>query len=161
YMGGYHWTEIVINRWLIYFFAGFVIFVPILSLHFYLVFPRLNPVFVLYRRTVLALLYGFPTAYLVGLLASLGWLRRVRHVHGPELESALRLVRNLALGYVGLSFLVFGLCLWCLARSFRVARNTTERNQVRWILLASLLATLFIVYLLVQACIDPTNLGLD
>ena len=44
YMGGYHWTEIVVEPALIYPFAAFAVFVPVVSLHFYLVFPRTNPV---------------------------------------------------------------------------------------------------------------------
>ncbi len=40
YMGGYHWTEIVVEPALIYRFAAFAALVPVVSLHFYLVFPR-------------------------------------------------------------------------------------------------------------------------
>src|SRR5262249_16296430 len=65
YMGGYHWTEIVVLPQLIYPFALFAVFVPIVSLHFYLVFPRENPVLTRYRRTVLGALYGVPTCYLL------------------------------------------------------------------------------------------------
>ena len=39
YVGGYHWTEIVVEPVLIYLFAVFALFVPVVSLHFYLVFP--------------------------------------------------------------------------------------------------------------------------
>ena len=52
-MGGYHWTEIVVEPVLIYLFAVFAVFVPVVSLHFYLVFPRINPIFERHRRAVL------------------------------------------------------------------------------------------------------------
>ena len=45
YMGGYHWTEIVVEPLLIYPFAVFASSVPVVSLHFYLVFPAQNPFF--------------------------------------------------------------------------------------------------------------------
>ena len=37
FMGGYHWTEIVTQPWLIYPFALFALFVPVVNLHFFLI----------------------------------------------------------------------------------------------------------------------------
>src|SRR3954452_88361 len=73
YMGGYHWTEIVVEPELIYSFAAFAVFVPIVNLHFYLLFPRVNPILQAYRARVLVALYGIPTAYLCGLWGSMLW----------------------------------------------------------------------------------------
>ena len=61
FMGGYHWTEIVFQPALIYLFALFAVFVPVVNLHFYLVFPRPNPILVRHRRWVLGVLYGAAT----------------------------------------------------------------------------------------------------
>ena len=69
--GGYHWTEIVAEPLLIYLFAVFAVFVPVVNLHFYLVFPRANPIFARHRRWVLGALYGVPTAYLLALWGSM------------------------------------------------------------------------------------------
>ena len=44
FMGGYHWTEIVFEPALIYLFALFAVFVPVVNLHFYLVFPHRHPI---------------------------------------------------------------------------------------------------------------------
>ncbi len=163
FMGGYHWTEIVVEPILIYGFAAFAIFVPVFSLHFYLVFPRPNPVFARYRRPVLAVLYGVPLIYLALLWGSMlraRWLGD--HLYDAStVYRALRLVRGLALGYIGLSVVLFGLCILCLVVSYRSARSTAERNQVRWILLASLISSLLIAYLLRQAWFDPSTLGRD
>ncbi len=162
YMGGYHWTEIVVEPALIYPFAAFAIFVPVVSLHFYLVFPRLNPIFAAYRRWVLATLYGIPSVYLAALWGTMfrsRWLGH--HVGGDSVKSALRLVRGLALGYIGLAVVIFGLCILCLAASFRSARTRAERNQVQWILLASLIASVLIGYLLTQTWFDTATLGRD
>ena len=43
--------------------------------------------------------------------------------------------------------------------SYRNARTRGERNQVQWILLASLISLVLIAYLLIQACLDLATLG--
>jgi hypothetical protein len=73
FMGGYHWSVILIYRPLIFLFAPFAMLVPIISLHFYLVFPRANPIFVRHRRRVLGALYGVPAVYLGALWLSMLW----------------------------------------------------------------------------------------
>ena len=161
YMGGYHWTEIVVEPALIYPFAAFAFFVPVVSLHFYLVFPRPNSVLVRYPERVLGLLYGIPTTYLFALWASMIRARWLGDAANPLVVPALRLIRALALGYIGLAVLIFGLCILCLVASYRSARTGGERNQVQWILLASLIASLLIGYLLRQAWFDPSTLGRD
>src|SRR5262249_37835089 len=57
--------------------------------------------------------------------------------------------------------LLFGACLVCLVFSYRRARTRAERHQVQWILLASVIASFLIAYLLVKACNDPATLGRD
>ena len=71
FMGGYHWTEIVTEPLLIYPFALFAVFVPVVNLHFFLVFPRANPILQRHRKWVLGGLYGIPTAYLLALWGSM------------------------------------------------------------------------------------------
>ena len=63
-MGGYHWTEIVVEPALIYLFVVFAVLVPVVSLHFYLVFPRINPIFERNRRATYAALYGVPAGFI-------------------------------------------------------------------------------------------------
>ncbi len=165
YMGGYHWTEVVVEPVLIYSFAPFAALVPMVSLHFYLVFPRTNPHFERRRRATLAALYGLPIAF-VGLMwacmARVGVLR-VRPGPGADLavRATLDWIKWLALGYIGLSVLVFGLCIVCLIASYRSAANRAERNQAKWILMASMLGALPIGYLLWGAWREPARLGLS
>ena len=82
FMGGYHWTEIVTEPGLIYPFALFAVFVPVVNLHFFLVFPRPNPVLVRHKRRVLLALYGITTAYLVALWSSMFAARWFSLHHG-------------------------------------------------------------------------------
>jgi transcriptional regulator with GAF, ATPase, and Fis domain len=160
FMGGYHWTEIVIDPVLIYLFALFAVFVPVVNLHFFLVFPRANPVLLRYRWWVLGALYGISTAYLGALWGSMlrvRWL--VLHQGGGGTRAALQLVRGLALGYIALATCLFAMCIFCQVYSYRKARTRGERNQVRSILAATLISSVLISYLLVKAWIDPATLG--
>jgi len=165
FMGGYHWTEIVAEPVLIYLFALFALFVPVVNLHFYLVFPRANPILQRHRRRVLGALYGIPTAYLVVLWGSMlaaSWLARHEggsRTNAARTNAAFQVVRGLALGYIALAVVLFGMCIFCMVFSYRNARTRAERNQVQWILLASLIALVLIAYLLVQACMDLATFG--
>jgi len=160
YMGGYHWTEIVVEPALIYPFAAFAVFVPVVSLHFYLVFPRTNPVLAAHRRLVLGALYGIPSAYLAAIWGVMVWSRWLSEfADESQVTPVLWTIRNLALGYIGLAVVLFGLCVLCVAVSFRRAGTRAERNQVQWILLASLISSLLIAFLLRQAWFDPSTFG--
>ena len=77
------------------------------------------------------------------------------------MTTALRVIRGLALGYIPVAVMFFALCIGCLAYSYRRARTRSEKNQVKWILLASLLASVLIGYLLWQAWNDAATLGRD
>ena len=164
YVGGYHWSEVVVEPVLIYLFAAFAVFVPVVSLHFYLVFPRLNPVYERHRRLILGLMYGFPgvyTAVLWGLFYRVGWLRRTHPGADEATLATLAAIKAFSIAYIGLAVLIFAGCILCLRASYRAAANQAERNQSLWILLASLLATLPIGYLLWAAWNDPARLGLS
>ena len=112
-------------------------------------------------RRVLAALYGVPSLYLGALWASMLRARLLGERSSPLVDEALRLVSRLALGYVGLAVVIFGVCIVCLVASFVSAPTRSERNQVQWILLAALLSTLPIGYLSCQTLSDPSNLGRD
>jgi len=162
YMGGYHWTEIVAQPALIYPFPFFALLVPVTNLHFFLVFPRPNPILLRHRRVVLGVLYGVPAAFLLGLWASMFtsyWMRL--YEEGDRATVPLQLIRGLALAYIPLAVVMFACCILCLSYSYRRARTRSERNQVKWILLASLIASVLIAYLLWQAWNDAATLGRD
>jgi transcriptional regulator with GAF, ATPase, and Fis domain len=162
YMGGYHWTEIVVRPALIYPFVLFALLVPMVNLHFFLVFPRSNPLILRHRRLVLSVLYGIPAVSLAAIWGSMymsHWFRL--YDSGVRTTAAERVIRGLALGYVAIASLIFALCIPCLVYSYRRARTRGEKNQVKWILLASLIASVLIGYLLWQACMDAATLGRD
>lgn len=162
FMGGYHWTEIVLRPSLIYPFAFFALLVPAVNLHFYMVFPRPNPLILVHRRWVLGVLYGIPAVFLTALWGSMYTLWRYRVVGSTaERTMALEWIRLWALSSVWMAVVFFGLCFFSLVSSYRRARNRGERNQVKWILLATAVSTLLIGYLMGQTLNDPANLGRD
>ena len=64
------------------------------------------------------------------------------------------------MGYVALAACLFVVCFACLSYSYRTSKTPVERNQVRWILLATLLSFLPITWILWDATIDPARLGM-
>lgn len=161
FMGGYHWTEIVSGHALIYLFALFAVFVPVVNLHFYLVFPRRHPLLLRHPRWVLGVIYGIATAYLAILWASMWLAGSLSLRDDPRTPMAFAVVRGLALGYVGLAAAIFLVCVAFLVYSYRHTRTRDERNQVQWILLASVISSFLIGYLLIKAWEDPATLGRD
>ena len=105
-------------------------------------------------------LYGIPTAYLLALWGSM-YAARWSALNQDYLQTAaaFQFLRQLAVGYIALAVFLFGLCILCLMFSYRHAGTRAERNQVQWILLASLISLVLIAYLLAQAWIDPATLG--
>jgi transcriptional regulator with GAF, ATPase, and Fis domain len=161
FMGGYHWTEIVTEPWLIYPFALFALFVPVVNLHFFWIFPRTNPILRGRRRLVVRGLYSITVIYLLVLWGSMVAARWLTLHPSPDRSTiaAFQLVEWLALGYVGWASVLFALCLCSLLVSYLKAPTRAERSQVQWILLATVISLLLISYLLAQTMNDPATLG--
>ena len=161
FMGGYHWTEIVTEPLLIYPFALFAVFVPVVNLHFFLVFPRANPILAAAPAVGLGRTLRDSDGLPAGALG--------KHVRGPLAGAATRTTRRRPPRFrscAGSPWAISpwrcfssGLCILCLVYSYRNAGTRAERNQVQWILLASLISLVLIAYLLAQAWIDPATLG--
>ena len=160
YMGGYHWTEIVSEPALIYTFVLFAVFVPVVSLHFGLVFPRPNPLYLIHRRRVLRTIYGVAALDVLALWACMFWSRWAAHGSPDLVELALLWLKRLAYASIGLAVATFALFFACLLHHFfRKTPTRAERNQVRWVLLATLLSIPLIGYLLWRARADPSRFG--
>ncbi len=159
YIGGYHWSQIAAEPWLIFPFAAVVVFVPIVSLHFYLIFPRPLPIYQNHQRLLLLVLYGIPSLTAATLWLSMSWSRWGHD--DRQVEIAMHALRAVSLGYIILAVVTFGLCLFCLWYSYQKARISSERDQVRWLLIASILSIPPIGWLIWDACIDPARLGMS
>jgi transcriptional regulator with PAS, ATPase and Fis domain len=150
YMGGYHWARIAARPSLLVVFMFCGVLLPAVSLHFYLIFPRPKPVLERSPRRVLGIIYGIPLAFLVIILFGYVYLRQM--VREPNaIDSVLRawnLLRVEIGAYLVVAAALYVLSVASLVYSFAHAEGQTERNQVKWIMVAAWLALLPIGYTL-------------
>jgi transcriptional regulator with GAF, ATPase, and Fis domain len=159
FMGGYHWTEIVISRVLIHIFTACAVFLPWANLHFYLMFPTEAAIYTKHRKLIVIALYAIPTIMVLWLTGAMVWLRYSRFGSVEQALGAALFLKWLALASVGISAIVYTLCVLCLYTGYERARTTSETGQIQWILLASILSVPLIAYVLYQAVLDSSILG--
>jgi transcriptional regulator with GAF, ATPase, and Fis domain len=162
FMGGYHWARIAANPVLAALFMVFGVFLPAVSLHFYLIFPHPKPVLERWPRLTMGLVYGLPSAVLacmLGILALMVWHQRV--VYSPAMVAALSaILLNVVFLAVGMSAVWFAGCVTCLLHSYlRSPPRSRERQQVQWIFGGTVLAAFPIAYTLYLAVFDREAFG--
>jgi formate hydrogenlyase transcriptional activator len=156
FVPGFHWWLISGSIALTIPFVICAVLVPVVTLHFFLVYPRPKLPSTGWPRLTMTGLYITPLAVLVWLLVSesaVWWLIN----EPPSDDRALALVRWLSTvrtavyAYLGLAALYFVGTLVALVHSMATTRNALERSQVAWILWAGVAATVFIAYTLMLA----------
>jgi transcriptional regulator with GAF, ATPase, and Fis domain len=150
YMGGYHWTRIATQPVFLVVFMACGVFLPAVSLHFYLVFPRPKEVLQRYPWEILTAIYGVPAGFLTILMIGYAHLRGLIHSSSSEVAVAAawtQLNREINV-YLGAAALFYLLCILGLIHSYRTAADVTERKQVQWILIGALAALVPIGYTL-------------
>ncbi len=158
YMGGYHWTRIAIQPALLLTFIVCSVLLPAVSLHFYLVFPRPKAFLQRHPRWSLLAIYGAPLAFLLAIVfcsLRVRWLVR----GGEDVTGAWALLRNVTSVYLRVAALWFLASVVALVHSYRVAADSTERNQVKWILFGALAALVPIGYTLYLISWQPADFG--
>ena len=151
YIGGYHWTHIVIEPALNIVFMTCAVLLPVASLHFYLVFPRKKVWLERYPRRILAAVYGIPVLNLICLTCF--------YLYIIWLADADSVVRQYLLWLIYLSFgiamLWYLACMAALFHSMRTVEDAMERKQVRCILIGVLFSHLPIAYSLYIVLAEP------
>jgi transcriptional regulator with GAF, ATPase, and Fis domain len=150
YMGGYHWTRIATEPVLLLVFMACGVFLPAVSLHFYLVFPRPKEILQRFPWEILGAIYCVPAGFLAILVFGYFHLRGLVHGSAPEAEvaGAWTLLNREINVYLGAAALFYLLCILGLIHSYRTAADLTERKQVQWILIGALAALVPISYTL-------------
>jgi transcriptional regulator with GAF, ATPase, and Fis domain len=159
YMGGYHWQRIVTQPLLILVFMICSVLLPVVSLHFYLVFPRPKAILDRAPSRVLWALYGPPVLFLLLLLAGYWVIRWLFQHSNTDVGPLLELMLFVIYCYFGVAALWYLTSVVCLLHSYRTAANVTERNQVKWILFGTLASLAPIGYSLYLALAERQRFG--
>jgi transcriptional regulator with GAF, ATPase, and Fis domain len=163
YMGGYHWSRIVTQPVLLLVFTVCALFLPAVSLHFFLLFPRAKPLLERHPHAVLRVLYAPPVCFLLFLL--FGYLhvqllaRDGRGATADAVRAQLEVMLQAIYLYFGVAAAMYLASIGSLAHSYRTAAGALERNQVKWVLYGSLAALVPIGYTLYLAFWRPARFG--
>ncbi|MFM8223559.1 MAG: sigma 54-interacting transcriptional regulator, partial [Planctomycetaceae bacterium] len=162
FVGGFHWWVVAGRLWLTIPFAISAMLVPVVTLHFFCLFPEPKPW--LHERPWLAPLaiYALPVTATAALVAGILWIN-ANHLLGRDPLPLRVWLGWLVTGIhwcLGLAATCFALTLLALVDSLRTARNPLQQRQVAWILWAALLATIPVGYTLYLARFDPEGFAL-
>jgi transcriptional regulator with GAF, ATPase, and Fis domain len=152
YMGGYHWLRISTQRELLLVFMICGVLLPPASLHFYLLFPRPKRFLEEHPYRTLAAIYGPPLLFLAAIIPTYLTVRAAAPRDGiPDLARFDRIwwfFQTEVATYLQLAGLWYLISVICLIHSFRSAGDVSERNQVKWIMMGSIVALVPIGYTL-------------
>jgi len=144
---------IVSNFWLLIPFIVSIVLVPVVTLHFFLVYPHPKAPIAQYPKRILSFLYA-PAITAAVVICSLGtyaiWLSGQNELNGTAISRVLVLERTAINYYLVLACIYFVCTLIALEASRFATRSDVERNQVKSILWAGRLALIplgFTLYL--------------
>ncbi len=156
FVGGYHWWVIAGSPWLNVPFAVCAMLVPVVSLHFFLVYPRPMPPLQRWPRISLAAIYAIPMVSIGAILSVIfyhEWLMTTLDIPGNVdriVDSLGRLQSGIYL-YLDIAAVCFALMLGALAYGYHTTKHPIQRSQMRWMFVAGLLSVIPIGYSLIVA----------
>lgn len=161
YMGGYHWARICTQPVLTFTYILCAVLLPAVNLHFFIAFP--NPKRFVRARpfTTWSGIYGVPLIFLAMILTGYFAVRWLLHTGGsPEqVNGTLGWLRDIIFTYFAVAILWYVASIVALVHSYVTARESVERDQLRWILVGSMLALVPFGYTLYLANWHPGELS--
>lgn len=148
FVGGYHWWMIASSLWLTVPFIICAMLVPVVPLHFFLVYPEPKPPLARHPYRAVLAIYAVPLLWMIAIVALAfysGWVS-LHPADARHLEHVLAILNEAIYVYLGIAAAYFALTLLALANSFFTTRNPILHNQVKWILWAAVVATLPVGY---------------
>lgn len=164
FVGGFHWWIIASSLALNIPFVGCAVFVPVVSLHFFLTYPRRIWPLTQFPRAALAGLYVVPTATFLWMVALWGYVRWL--TPSESLETAQAVLRSLTTLHDSIYFYLtfasgcFLVMLAALAQGCLRTKNPIERNQLKWIFWGGVFAVPSVGYTLYLALFDRVEFAL-
>lgn len=165
FIGGFHWWVLAGSLVLTTPFLVSAVFVPAVSLHFFLCYPRQLELLTKYPRNTLAVIYSVPIVATIVML-SLSIFGRV--LTAPVMsetaiewvQSSHALLRGAIYSYLVFAAGCFFVMLVALANDYFSATTAIEQNQVKWMFRAGLFSAIPITYTLYLALFDRTEFAL-
>jgi transcriptional regulator with GAF, ATPase, and Fis domain len=146
FVGGYHWWMIAGSLWLMLPFIVCAMLVPVVTLHFFMVYPE--PKLPLARHPIRAVLaiYAIPMLWTAALAGLAVYLPRIDPSDVRHVERTLEVLNEGIYVYLGIAATYFVAALLALVNSFFTTRNPVLHDQVKWILWAGVVATVPVGY---------------
>jgi transcriptional regulator with GAF, ATPase, and Fis domain len=148
FMGGYHWVRICTQPLLTSIYIICAVLLPAVNLHFFLSFPRRKAILLRRPLATLAAVYAVPGIFLALILVSFAVVRWLSRSGGaPEqVNLALAWLRDTVFVYIAVAAGWYVASIFALVHGFFAARDLTEREQHRWLLIGTALALIPIGY---------------
>ena len=142
FVGGYHWWFISGSLWLSIPFMICAFLVPVVTLHFFLVYPEPKRFFARSPRQTLWAIYLVPVVSMIGLsgLSIYSNLIIDREFADGYQERVLYYLNEGVTIYLGIAAGYFLATLLAVFAAFFTTRNAVSHNQVKWILWAAVFA---------------------
>ncbi|MCA8986246.1 MAG: hypothetical protein KDA78_01300, partial [Planctomycetaceae bacterium] len=162
FVGGYHWWVISANPLLTFPFAISAILVPVVTLHFFLSYPRRHPILKQNGSGRLLLIYLPPAIMitLVSILLSIGYLRFNPQVPLQSDDLLMTSLRYSIDIYIMISVVYYGISMAVMFANMRANLQTAEQMQMRWIIGAACLALPLVLYTVYLAYADRVGMAL-
>lgn len=164
FVGGFHWWIVASSLALNIPFVGCALFVPVVSLHFFLTYPRRTWPLTQFPRMTLAGMYVVPTAAFLWMVGLLGYTRWITHGNPAESVSSvlnsLTTLRDGIYAYLTFASGCFLVMLVALAHGYLRTSNPVERNQLKWMFWGGVSAILPVGYTLYLALFDRVEFAL-
>jgi len=166
FMGGYHWYRIASSPPLVVVFMVCAALLPVVSLHFYLAFPKPKSWLERWPRLSLIALYSVPVTLLIAKLVTyLLLVYTYRYSSMPDKVARVQTILTWLMAEIYASVFVsaalFVGCVVSLAHSFfHTQPGSRERKQLQWILAGALVASALVVYTVLLAVTDAERFSL-
>jgi len=156
FLGGFHWLSMT-RTWILFWpmLACTMLVAPV-TFHFFLSFPQVHPLARRWPWGSLVAIYSPSLICLVSLYVALGsiawadYQASVDPALRPECEARIGelvdLTKWIGFAYIPIAALTFLLGQTILVQRFFRSPTAAERNQIKWILLAAVIATLPLSY---------------
>ncbi len=164
FVGGFHWWIVASSALLNIPFIGCAVCVPVVSLHFFLTYPRRTWPLTQFPHVALTLLYTIAVIGFIGMVGMHGyadWLRQSDSMAAIErLTGCMKQLRDGIYVFMTFAASCFLVMLVALANGYLRTTNPIERNQLKWMFWGGLSAVVPVGYTLYLALFDRVEFAI-